>query len=135
MITGSHNPAEYNGFKVMCGESTIHGEDIQTVKHIIETQDFLRGQGSETSFDIVTPYVDEITSHFHFKRKVKVVVDAGNGVGGPVFHRMLAKLNAEAEELFMDMDGRFPNHHPDPTQPENLATSSLPSRSNPSTSA
>ncbi len=120
MITGSHNPAEYNGFKVMCGQSTIHGEDIQTVKELIEKQDFLTGDGTETTFDIVTPYVDEITSHFHFKRKLKVVVDAGNGVGGPVFHRMLQKLNVEAEELFMDMDGSFPNHHPDPTQPENL---------------
>jgi phosphomannomutase / phosphoglucomutase len=120
MITGSHNPAEYNGFKVMCGQSTIHGEDIQAVKEIIERQDYLTGEGSETTFDIVTPYVDDITSHFHFARKLKIVVDAGNGVGGPVFHRMLAKLNAEAEELFMDMDGSFPNHHPDPTQPENL---------------
>ncbi len=120
MITGSHNPAEYNGFKVMCGQSTIHGEDIQTVKELIEKQDFLTGEGTETTFDIVTPYVDEITSHFHFQRKLKVVVDAGNGVGGPVFHRMLEKLNVEAEELFMDMDGSFPNHHPDPTQPENL---------------
>jgi phosphomannomutase/phosphoglucomutase len=120
MITGSHNPAEYNGFKVMCGQSTIHGEDIQAVKEIIERQDYLTGEGSETTFDIVTPYVDEITSKFNFSRKLKVVVDAGNGVGGPVFHRMLTKLNAEAEELFMDMDGSFPNHHPDPTQPENL---------------
>lgn len=120
MITGSHNPAEYNGFKVMCGQSTIHGEDIQAVKEIIERQDYLTGEGSETAFDIVTPYVDEITSKFNFSRRLKVVVDAGNGVGGPVFHRMLTKLNAEAEELFMEMDGSFPNHHPDPTQPENL---------------
>ena len=120
MITGSHNPAEYNGFKVMCGQSTIHGEDIQTVKHLIETGDFLAGEGSETTFDIVTPYVDEIASRFNFSRKVKLVVDAGNGVGGPVFQRLIDKLNVEAEELFMDMDGSFPNHHPDPTQPENL---------------
>jgi phosphomannomutase / phosphoglucomutase len=120
MITGSHNPAEYNGFKVMCGQSTIHGEDIQTVKEIIEKQDYLRGEGAEVAFDIVTPYVDEITQHFHFSRKLKIVVDAGNGVGGPVFHRMLAKLNVDAEELFMEMNGAFPNHHPDPTQPENL---------------
>jgi phosphomannomutase / phosphoglucomutase len=124
MITGSHNPAEYNGFKVMCGQSTIHGEDIQAVKEIIERKDYLTGEGTESSFDIVSPYVDEITSRFHFARKLKVVVDAGNGVGGPVFHRVLQKLNAEvpleAEEIFMDMDGSFPNHHPDPTQPENL---------------
>jgi phosphomannomutase/phosphoglucomutase len=120
MITGSHNPAEYNGFKVMCGQSTIHGEDIQAVKEIIQKKDFLTGEGTETTADVVTPYVDEIASKFHFSRRLKVVVDAGNGVGGPVFHRLLQKLNADAEELFMDMDGSFPNHHPDPTQPENL---------------
>jgi phosphomannomutase/phosphoglucomutase len=120
MITGSHNPAEYNGFKVMCGSSTIHGEAIQQVRELIEKQDFLHGQGSERSFDVVTPYVDEIASQFHFDRRLKIAVDAGNGVGGPVFQRILRKLNVDAKELFMDMDGRFPNHHPDPTQPENL---------------
>lgn len=120
MITGSHNPGEYNGFKVMCGESTIHGEEIQHVLDSIRNKDFLSGKGSETTFDIVTPYVDEITSHFKFKRKLKIVVDGSNGVGGPVFHRMIQKLNVEAEEMFIDMDGNFPNHGPDPTQPENL---------------
>ncbi len=120
MITGSHNPGEYNGFKVMCGSSTIHGEDIQVVKEMIEKQDFLHGEGSETFADVVTPYVDEITSHFKFERKLKIVVDGSNGVGGPVFHRMIQKLNVEAEEMFIDMDGHFPNHGPDPTQPENL---------------
>jgi phosphomannomutase/phosphoglucomutase len=120
MITGSHNPAEYNGFKVMCGQSTIHGEDIQAVKRIIEARDFAQGEGSENHFDVVTPYVDELTAKFKFERRLRVVVDAGNGVGGPVFHRVIEKLNLDAGELFMDMDGRFPNHHPDPTQPENL---------------
>ena len=120
MITGSHNPAEYNGFKVMCGGSTIHGAEIQQVREIIAHHDFLEGHGSERPYDIVTPYVDDITARFDFPRRVRVVVDAGNGVGGPVFHRMLQKLNVEAREMFMDMDGRFPNHHPDPTQPENL---------------
>ena len=120
MITGSHNPGEYNGFKVMCGSSTIHGEDIQVVKEMIEKKDFLRGEGSEHFADMVSPYVDEITSRFHFERKLKIVVDGSNGVGGPVFHRMIEKLNVEAEEMFIDMDGHFPNHGPDPTQPENL---------------
>ena len=104
----------------MCGESTIHGEDIQQVRELIEKQDFCSGRGSEQQFDIVTPYVDEITSQFHFARKVKLVVDGGNGVGGPVFHRMIEKLNVEAREQFIEMDGNFPNHDPDPTQPENL---------------
>ena len=120
MITGSHNPREYNGFKIMVGHSTIHGEDIQKLREIIEASAFASGEGSETTFDIVTPYVDEITSKFKFERKVKLIYDGGNGVGGPVFARMARKLNIEAQGLFLEMDGSFPNHDPDPTQPKNL---------------
>ncbi len=121
MITGSHNPREYNGFKIMVGQSTIHGEDIQDLRKMIEARSWARGEGSETSFDIVTPYVDEITSKFQFERHVKLVFDGGNGVGGPVFARMVEKLNVDARGLFLEMDGSFPNHDPDPTQPKNLA--------------
>jgi phosphomannomutase/phosphoglucomutase len=120
MITGSHNPPDYNGFKTVCGEGTIHGEAIQRVRHSIETGDFEPGEGTERSFDAVTPYVQDIVSRFQFTRRVKVVADAGNGTAGPVFHRILERLNIEATELFFEMDGHFPNHHPDPTQPENL---------------
>ncbi len=120
MITGSHNPAEYNGFKVVAGKTTIHGEDIQKVRRMIETRDFESGVGTETTADVITPYVDEIASKFNFARKVKVVVDAGNGTGGPAFSRILQKLNVDATEMFFEMDGRFPNHHPDPTVPKNL---------------
>ena len=104
----------------MVGNSTIHGEDIQKLKRIIEDGTFATGEGSENSFDIVTPYVDEITSKFKFERKVKLIFDGGNGVGGPVFARMVRKLNVEAQGLFLEMDGSFPNHDPDPTQPKNL---------------
>ena len=121
MITGSHNPPDYNGFKSMCGEGTIHGEAIQQVRRLIETGDLEQGHGSERSFDAVTPYVDDIASRFQFSRRVKVVADAGNGTAGPVFHRILKGLNIDVTELFYEMDGHFPNHHPDPTQPENLA--------------
>lgn len=121
MITGSHNPREYNGFKIMVGQSTIHGKDIQELREIIERGAFASGAGSETFFDIVTPYVDEITSKFQFERKVKLVFDGGNGVGGPVFARMVELLNVEAHGLFLEMDGSFPNHDPDPTQPKNLS--------------
>ena len=121
MITGSHNPREYNGFKIMVGESTIHGEDIQTLRHILETRALLTGGGSEREHDIVTPYVDEITSKFDFSRRVKLVFDGGNGVGGPVFARMVERLNVQARGLFLEMDGSFPNHDPDPTQPKNLS--------------
>jgi len=121
MITGSHNPAEYNGFKVMSGPSTIHGEEIQHLRGMIERRDFIQGAGGEKTFDIVTPYVDEISSQFKFERRVKLVADAGNGTAGPAMHRIFQKLNCEVTELFFEMDGRFPNHHPDPTQPKNLA--------------
>src|SRR5437667_6834215 len=83
MITGSHNPSEYNGFKVVSGASTIHGEQIQEVRALIEKRDFLSGAGMEKLADAVTPYVDEISAQFHFARRVKVVFDAGNGTAGP----------------------------------------------------
>ncbi|MDQ6663176.1 MAG: phosphomannomutase/phosphoglucomutase [Acidobacteriota bacterium] len=120
MITGSHNPSEYNGFKVVSGNSTIHGEDIRQLRAMIDSQDFIEGQGSETMADVITPYVEEISSQFVFDRRIKVVVDAGNGTGGPAFERILENLNVDATTLFFDMDGRFPNHHPDPTVPANL---------------
>jgi len=121
MITGSHNPPEYNGFKSVCGTGTIHGEAIQEVRRIIERQDFERGSGQLATIDAVTPYVDEIASQFRFDRRIKVVADAGNGTAGPVMHRIFEKLNVDATELFFEMDGHFPNHHPDPTVPANLA--------------
>lgn len=120
MITGSHNPSDYNGFKVMHGKSTIHGEEIQVVRELVESEDFETGEGKLDTFDIVTPYVEEITSQFQLPRRIKVVADAGNGTAGPVMRRILERLNCESSELFFEMDGHFPNHHPDPTQPENL---------------
>jgi phosphomannomutase/phosphoglucomutase len=120
MITGSHNPAEFNGFKSVCGPGTIYGEDIQAVRRLIDARDFERGRGSHSVIDIVTPYVEEISSQFKFDRRIRVGVDAGNGTGGPAMHRILERLNCDVQELFFEMDGRFPNHHPDPTVPENL---------------
>lgn len=121
MITGSHNPPEYNGFKVVCGSGTIHGPEIQELRRIIEENDYETGHGTLKAADVVTPYVDELASTFRFERKVKVVADAGNGTAGPVMHRLFEKLNVDARELFFEMDGNFPNHHPDPTLPENLS--------------
>jgi len=120
MITGSHNPPEFNGFKTVCGASTIYGDAIQEIRRLIETGDLDRGTGSETAADVLTPYVEEVTAQFRFPRRVRVVVDSGNGCGGPAMHRILERLNVEATEMFFEMDGRFPNHHPDPTVPENL---------------
>jgi len=120
MITGSHNPAEFNGFKAMTAETSLHGEEIQKLRHMIEAGDLATGEGGVESADVVTPYVDEIASQFQWTRRLKVVFDGGNGVAGPVMTRLAKKLNIESTELFFDMDGRFPNHHPDPTVEKNL---------------
>jgi phosphomannomutase/phosphoglucomutase len=120
MITGSHNPAEYNGFKIMSGSSTIFGEQIQKILQLILAGDFASGSGGFQTYDIVSPYVEEISKQFQFSRRVKVVIDAGNGAAGPTMHRLLERLDVDALELFFEMDGRFPNHHPDPTVEENL---------------
>src|SRR5271170_7463253 len=114
MITGSHNPAEYNGFKTVCGPGTLHGQAIQDVLHLIQKQDFDQGAGNLATLDAAAPYVDEIASQFHFDRRIKIVADAGNGTAGPVIHRIFQKLNVDVTELFFEMDGTFPNHHPDP---------------------
>src|SRR5579875_3643253 len=120
MITGSHNPAEFNGFKMVTRAGSVYGEQIQKVRRIIETRDFLAGRGSHFHYDVVSPYIEEVSRQFQFPRRIKVVADAGNGTAGPVLHRLFEQLNVEVTELFFEMDGRFPNHHPDPTVPENL---------------
>ena len=120
MITGSHNPPEYNGLKTVCGSGTLHGEQIQQIYKLIQNNDFETGDGTVKEMDAVTPYVDEIAAQFKFSRKVKMVLDAGNGTAGPVVHRLMEKLNVDTTELFFEMDGHFPNHHPDPTVVENL---------------
>ena len=91
------------------------------MRKLIELGDLDEGTGSVEQVDAVSPYVDEITSQFNFSRKVKVVFDAGNGTAGPVLRRMIEKLKVDATELYFEMDGRFPHHHPDPTVLENLA--------------
>lgn len=120
MITGSHNPPEYNGFKTMFGHGTIYGADIQELYRIISERDFEMGAGTLTEADAVTPYVDELAASFTFPRRVKAVFDNGNGAAGIVLSRLLPKLNVDATELFFTPDGNFPNHHPDPTVESNL---------------
>ena len=120
MVTGSHNPPEYNGFKVMCGTATLYGAAIADLRRLIDSGDLLTGHGSRTTTDAVTPYVNDVSSRFAWDRRIRVVLDGGNGTVGPVMRRILARLNVDAVELFFDMDGGFPNHHPDPTIEENL---------------
>ena len=121
MITGSHNPGEFNGFKSMTNKESLHGKAIQKLLQMIQSGDLDSGTGAVTDVDVVMPYIDEIPKQFNWKRRIKVVFDAGNGVAGPVMHRLIDKLNIDAVELFFEMDGTFPNHHPDPTVEKNLA--------------
>jgi len=120
MITGSHNPSEFNGFKTVCGSGSLHGDAIQDVRRLIDARDFATGHGTQHSMDVIPAYLDELSPQFNFTRRIKVVLDAGNGTAGPVIHQLLKRLNVEVVELFFEMDGRFPNHHPDPTVPANL---------------
>jgi len=120
MITGSHNPPDYNGFKTMLGGGTIYGAQIQELYRIIKDSDFESGRGTLSEADIITPYVAEIPAQFSFARRVKVVFDAGNGVAGPTLGRMLERLNVDAIPMYFEPDGLFPNHHPDPTVEANL---------------
>jgi phosphomannomutase/phosphoglucomutase len=120
MITGSHNPAEYNGFKTSIGKASIHGEKIQEVRRLIEAGDFETGQGSVTEKNVVPEYLGRITEGVSPERGLTVVVDAGNGVAGPHAPNVLETLGCTVHKLYCEPDGRFPNHHPDPTVAENL---------------
>ncbi len=118
MITGSHNPPEHNGFKMMAGEETLSGSDIQEIRGIIVAGKYAEGKGIRRSYDLVPEYLEYILKDVKLARKLKVVVDAGNGTGGVVAVPLFRKLGCDVVELFCDMDGRFPNHHADPTLPE-----------------
>lgn len=121
MITASHNPPEYNGFKLCVGTDTIFGSEIQQLRKIIESEDFASGQGSVGTYDILPVYCDYLVDNIRMKRPIRVAVDAGNGTGGLAAGPVLKRLHCELTELFMEPDGTFPNHEPDPTVPQNLA--------------
>jgi len=121
MITGSHNPPEYNGLKVGVGRTTLHGAEIQALRKRIEEGRFESGRGTVETHDIVTPYRAYVRRNLRMgPRRLKVVVDAGNGTGGVVAAPLFRSLGIEVVPLFLEMDGRFPNHHPDPTVEKNL---------------
>ena len=120
MITGSHNPPDYNGFKMMLAGGTLAGEAIQELLAAIQADDFVDGQGSVVEQDIATAYQDAITNHIKLARPMKIVIDAGNGVAGAFAGDVYRALGCEVSELFCEVDGNFPNHHPDPAKPSNL---------------
>ncbi|MBW2128269.1 MAG: phosphomannomutase/phosphoglucomutase [Deltaproteobacteria bacterium] len=122
MITASHNPPEYNGFKVCLGPDTIFGEEIQEFRRLLERGTLREGKGSVETYDIITPYQDYLARNITLERPVKVALDAGNGTGGVVAGPILRRLGCDPVELFFEMDGRFPNHQPDPTVPKNMET-------------
>lgn len=121
MITASHNPKEYNGMKVAVGHATIHGKEIQKLGKIAMDGKFPVGKGPTTitRMDLVPKYYKRVLKDVKLKRKLKVVIDAGNGVAGPVAPWLFEELGCEVIPLYCDVDGTFPNHHPDPTVPEN----------------
>jgi phosphomannomutase/phosphoglucomutase len=120
MVTGSHNPPEFNGFKVSIGKSTIFGEEIQNLRQLVEREKFITGKGKLSTIEIIRPYQDYIKKNIRLEKKIKVVIDAGNGTAGVVAGPLLRDLGCEVEELYCEIDGRFPNHFPDPTIPEYL---------------
>ena len=120
MVTGSHNPPDYNGFKMVLSGVAIHGDTIQNLYRAIEQGDFPQGQGSYRTHDIRRAYLDRITSDVTLARPMKIAIDCGNGVAGAFAGDLYRAMGCEVTELFCDVDGTFPNHHPDPAHPENL---------------
>lgn len=118
MVTGSHNPIEFNGLKLCEGIASIYGEGIQNLKRIIEENKFESGQGTTETMDMVPKYMDVIKSKINLKRKLKIVVDAGNGTAGVIAPKLWEDLGCEVIQLYCEPDGRFPNHLPDPTVPK-----------------
>ena len=120
MLTGSHNPPDYNGLKIMLGGDTLSGEAIQKLRRRIEAEDFVSGAGAYCQTDVAEAYFTCIASDIKLKRPLRVIVDCGNGIAGAYAPILYRRLGCTVRELFCEVDGTFPNHHPDPSQPENL---------------
>lgn len=121
MITGSHNPAEYNGLKIAVGGDTLHGEQIQQLRRLAESGEFEKGRGSQRRVAVIDSYLDDLEQRLSpLPRPLRVVVDCGNGTASLTATPLFRRLGCEVIELYGRPDGSFPNHHPDPTVPENL---------------
>lgn len=120
MITGSHNPPEFNGLKLSVSKETLYGGKIQEVGRIVERGDFFQGKGTTEAYEIIPKYIDYLKKGFSPLNRIKVVIDAGNGTAGLVAPQIMRDLGCEVIELYCEPDGNFPNHHPDPTVMENI---------------
>jgi phosphomannomutase/phosphoglucomutase len=126
MITGSHNPPEFNGLKMCVGKDAMYGEAIQSLRRLVETGSRMNGRGAASEYAVIPPYLREITAQFDAdsaaskRRPLRVVVDSGNGVAGLVAPALLRAIGCDVIELYSEPDARFPHHHPDPTVLENL---------------
>ena len=119
-VTGSHNPPDYNGLKIVINSHTLSGERIQSLKKRVQNEDFSSGSGTIEKHDIVNLYLEEITRNIKIARPMRVVTDCGNGVAGLIAPRLLRSIGCQVTELYSDINGNFPNHHPDPSVPDNL---------------
>jgi phosphomannomutase/phosphoglucomutase len=119
-VTGSHNPPDYNGLKIVVGGNTLYGDEIQDIRKRIESARFASGEGKRSEANVLQAYVDRIASDVKLARKMRIAIDCGNGVAGMLAPRLYRALGCEVEELYCEVDGRFPNHHPDPSVPKNL---------------
>jgi phosphomannomutase len=120
-VTGSHNPKNYNGFKMVLGGRAIYGDDIQGLRRRMEAEDYVIGTGRVAAMDVLAEYTHRIVNDCKLARPMKIVVDSGNGIPGASAPGILRALGCEVVDLFSRVDGDFPNHHPDPSKPENLA--------------
>ena len=120
MLTGSHNPPQYNGLKMMIGGDTLSGDAIQQLKAMIDSDKFSTGKGKYVNKSIAKQYIDRITGDVKLKKPLSIVIDCGNGVAGAIAPLLFKSMGCRVTELFCKVDGNFPNHHPDPSKPENL---------------
>ena len=120
MVTGSHNPPKFNGFKMMIDSHTLHGKNITNLYKAITQAKLVVGKGNLTTADALSPYVHQIIGDIHLERPLKVAIDCGNGVAGVCASELFEQLGCKIVPLFTEVDGAFPNHHPNPSKPENL---------------
>ncbi len=120
MVTGSHNPKDYNGFKMVLGGAAVYGEQIQGIRRRIEAEDYDTGKGRVGKMDVGAEYQHRVVTDCKLSRPMKIVVDSGNGIPGANAPAILRALGCEVIDIFSKVDGDFPNHHPDPSRPENL---------------